>query len=1086
MTSAIRHPRVALRHRLDYRFDRPVRLSTHWLRLRPAPQAVACIQAYSLTVRPASHFVNWVRDPFENHLARLDFPEAVSRCSIDMELLAELPPTNPFDFLLAADAAEHPFRYPDQLAGELAPYLWSGESGEELRRWLDTLDRTPAPTVERIQQIATRTAEDFRLEDHRRQPDLSRLLRDGSGSHRELAWLLTLSLRALGIATRLVSGYRLMITADAHAHLHSWCDAYLPGAGWIGLDPASGLLTAEHHIPLCTASDPTRVLPVLGYRESCEEELQERISLRLLESHAADWPYSAAQWTRLESAAASVDAALRGTGIRLGQSTSLEFGKPDQPDAPEWRTTGQGPDKWRTATRLMERLREKRMPGSIILLGQGEWYAGEPAPRWALHCIGRRDGQPLWSAASFSADRAGDEKTEAADAARFAKALAGALGLPAGSAVPAFEDQLYQLWSENAQVDYAPDTRQFEDPVQRSQLAEQLSKTHAEPTGHVIPLAWDYHAATWRSRPWQTRRQQLYLTPGPFPMGYRLPLNTLPAGDASRAEQPPEYSPWDAVPTDDTARRIDQQPDDSPAPPTAICVEYREDRLCVFLPPLPDLGQFQRLLKAVDQTASELGLPVLLEGYGPPPSPALELLTAEPETGTLRLRLPLTTSWQQELDWLEDAYRLAGRLGLATQQRYEDGRREPLGQRSTRTLGGPEPASSPFLFKPALLRSLILFWQHHPSLSYLFAGPRVGPDGWAPRVDEGSEDAVQELTVALERFPAGDVETPWVADRLLSHVLSDPGGDPHGGEWRLHALYPPDSGSRRLGQVELQAFAMAPHPHLAAAQSLLVRAVTAYLARHPLTAPPARWGEHLHHRFMLPAVLWQDFCQVLRLLADNGLGLAPDLYSPWLEHHFPVLGTVRRGTLQLRLRPALEPWPVMAEEAAGSGVARFVDPATLRVQVEAAGLTAGRHLLTCNGQEVPLERLADQNCWVGGVRCKVWNPPSTLFPTIPPVERLQFSLLDRWSKRRLCGFTYFPPIPGDPSGSMQIEAHAGPLPPGAAAVQERPTPTPHLPLAPPIRGGRFIPEPGETPAEQLPPARPGEPPLLLDLSTPQP
>ncbi|MCH8507045.1 MAG: transglutaminase family protein, partial [Ectothiorhodospiraceae bacterium] len=617
-------PRVALRHRLDYRFDRPVRLSTHWLRLRPAPQTAARIQAYSLSIRPGSHFINWVRDPFENHLARLDFPDPVTHCSIDMELLAELPPVNPFDFLLTADAASHPFSYADQLARELAPYLGEMAEDADVARWLQSLDRTPVSTLERLQQMASRIAEEFHLEPFGNDIDLARLLRHGAGSHRELAWLLTVSLRALGVAMRLVSGYRLMLSSDPHAHLHTWCEAYLPGAGWIGLDPASGLLTTEQHIPLCTASDPLRALPVLGYRESCEESVREQISLGLLEREAPEWPYSAAQWTRLEAAADSVDQALESEGVPLTQSSALEFGKPERTDAPEWSSTGLGPDKWRAGTELLQRLRAERMNGSLILLGQGEWFAGERQPRWALHCLARRDGAPLWSGPDFTMTRAGDEKAEAGDAATFAGALAASLGLEPGAAIPAFEDQLYQLWQQNEPMDYVPGARELNDPEQRLQLEEQLSQVHTPPTGFVIPLHWDYHAGQWRSAPWHTRRQRLYLAPGEFPIGYRLPLNALPAGDAGRPELPPEYSPWDCHAISPSAPSTPRR---RAAPPTAVCIEWRDDRLYAFLPPRPDIDQFQRLVQALEKTARKLDMPVVLEGYPPPHTSELQRLT---------------------------------------------------------------------------------------------------------------------------------------------------------------------------------------------------------------------------------------------------------------------------------------------------------------------------------------------------------------------------------------------------------------------------------------------------------------------------
>ncbi len=308
-------------------------------------------------------------------------------------------------------------------------------------------------------------------------------------------------------------------------------------------------------------------------------------------------------------------------------------------------------------------------------------------------------------------------------------------------------------------------------------------------------------------------------------------------------------------------------------------------------------------------------------------------------------------------------------------------------------LGARDPRQSPFLCRPELLRSLITYWHRHPSLSYLLAGGGIGPSH-APRVDDGPQEALYELTIALGRLPAGETSTPWLVDRVLRHLLTDPAGDVHRAEIRVDELYDPARASRRLGRVALSAFETAPVPELAVLQAQLVRGLVSRFLRAPETGDLVPWRDQLYDRFMLPYVLWEDFCVVLRDLAEAGYPFPAEWFEPLVERRLPVLGRACFDDLELELRVALEPWPVLAEEVTANGVARFVDMANERVQVRATGLTPGRHVLECNGERVPLQATGVVGESVAGVRYKACKPPATLHPTVPPVSAIVFDLVD--------------------------------------------------------------------------------------------
>jgi uncharacterized protein (DUF2126 family) len=1095
--------RVAITHRIAQHFGRPRLLSTHWLRLRPAPEQRAEISAFSLAIQAEPHFLNWVRDPFENHLGRLDFPEPLVGFGITLELIAELEPTNPFDFLAEPYAAEHPFEYPDQLKKELSPYLLTRTPGPRLRAWLADVERTSTTTVERLDALNRLVQEAHALtsEGSAGAVDLERFLERGKGSCWEFAWLLTVTLRHLGIAARFACGYRVLLANEQHngspqrfpdtVTLHTWSEAYIPGAGWIGLDPSMGTFVTESHIPLACAPEPLRVLPIVSDGAASPDTWSESLRVRRLTPSRVSWPHTDTQWADIEALGRHLDEdlALQGLKPAVGVSLSLVSGQDGM--SPEWRTQAIGPSKRSLAESLSLSLSERLGPGGVPQLGQGEWFGGESLPRWRLGCFFRADGEPVWrNPERLSSGQAQGTAASPDQAQRLAQSLARGLGVDPVRVVAAYEDPLHDLWRAHASGPW-PASEDLRDPVRRRALAERLSNAHGTPTGYVLPLSWDHTRACWISGAWHFRRGELFLAPGSASMGYRLPLDSLIDDEVGQFEARIERSPLEergSLPDFHAGvcarheRGLSEAStrDDRP-PRTAVCVQPRAGRLFVFLPPVSHLEHYLDLVAAVEVAAEALKLPLSLEGYPPPEDPRLRRVLLEPDAGVLRLDLPETNNWDQLLRGLSAAYEEAWGLGLGAERvSADDGRRLPSGGGGRLTIGGISPSESPFLTRPEILRSLVAYWQRHPCLSYLFAGRLIGPSGSAPRPDEGRDEVLYELSIALERLPSGTSDKPWLPDRMLRHLLTDPAGNLKRAEIRVDELYAPERASSRLGRIMINAFESAPEMRLGALQALLVLGLIGRFGRHPDSGELRRWGPALHDRFMLPDVLLDDLRTVVGDLVAARYPFQIDWFQPLFELRFPVLGSVPIGPLTLKLRTAHEPWPLLAEEATGGGLARFIDASTERLQTTLSGAHPGRYVLVCNGHRVPLKETATHGEYIAGVRYKASNPPATLHPTVWPVQALVFDVIDTWTGHAIGGCTYLPPQP-EIWGPIGTLAEAPPT--GEPRAAPRVFPVPILSMQAMGKSGRLLPR-GSGLGSMTPPPKIDDEqfPHLLDLT----
>ncbi|WP_372718338.1 DUF2126 domain-containing protein, partial [Immundisolibacter sp.] len=936
--------RVALEHHTEYRFDRPVDIHPHVLRLRPAPHSRTPITAYSLRVEPAEHFINWQQDPFGNYLARLVFPKPARKLSITVEVIAELATINPFDFFVEEYAENYPFIYAPALHTELLPYLQTTDNGPLLTTWLASFDHTKRPINDFLVDLNQRLQRDIAYS-VRMEPGVQtceQTLERGIGSCRDTGWLLVQILRHLGLAARFVSGYLVQLTADVKSldgpsgpeqdftDLHAWAEVYVPGAGWLGLDPTSGLFAGEGHIPLACTAEPASAAPVAGATSECEVEFHFRNTVtRIHEDPRVTKPYSERQWSAMQALGRQVDEDLAAGDVRLTQGGEPTFVSIDDMDGPEWTVAADGPHKRERARDLTRRLWQHFAPGGLLHYGQGKWYPGEALPRWALACYWRKDGTPLWRDRKLLADVNRDYGHGPADARRLAQGFTAHLGVPQSHLMDAFEDVFYYLWQEGQlPADVDPSTADLKDPAERRRLAELLGRGLGEPAGFVLPLHWDYRRGGWRSGAWPLRRKRLYLVPGDSALGLRLPLNSLPWGDQEDPPQTPQlfeerpplgdyygevarrYSEFTAKRPEPAGQAVGDTHDEA-APlrviHTAVCVQAREGRLHVFLPPLGELEHYLDLIASVETSAAACDLPVVLEGYEPPRDGRLERLAVTPDPGVIEVNIHPAGTWDALVDTTTTLYDLAREARLGTEKFMLDGRHTGTGGGNHITLGAATPADSPMLRRPDLLRSLLSYWQHHPGLSFLFSGLFIGPTSQAPRVDEARHESLYELDIAFQQMPAGEAPAPWLVDRLLRNLLVDLTGNTHRAEFCIDKLYAPGSASGRLGLVELRAFEMPPHAHMSLFQALLLRALVARFWDTPYRQPLVRWGSGLHDRFMLPHYVTADMRAVLAELREAGYPFQDDWLDPFVEFRFPRYGSVQVGDLTLEVRAALEP-----------------------------------------------------------------------------------------------------------------------------------------------------------------------------------
>jgi transglutaminase-like putative cysteine protease len=663
--------RVAIEHRTAYRFDREVEIAPHVVRLRPAPHCRTPILAYSLTITPAEHFINWQQDPAGNHIARLVFPKPARELSLTVDLVAEMTPFNPFDFFLEEASGTWPLTYDPALSSDLAPYLATEPAGPLLTQWLHEVPKQDAPIIDFLvdlnRRVLAHVAYSVRLDPGVHTPDDT--LQKGVASCRDSAWLLVQALRNLGVAARFASGYLIQLRPDDlngggatedFTDLHAWAEAYVPGAGWIGLDPTSGLFTGEGHIPLACTSAPAAAAPIEGSTGVAQVEFEFANAVkRVHEPPRVTKPYTEAQWHAIDALGNAVDTYLADHDVRLTMGGEPTFVSTADMESPEWNTAALGGDKHELGLKLVDRLKPE---GSLVLHGQGKWYPGEPLPRWVINVFWRLDGHPLWRDPRLLADPSTPGDHTPAHARALAVAIGAALGLDETAWYPAYEDPVERLLQE-ARLP-AGDPPQLDEPdpsdgdvldngQARAQLIARLDSERGDPAGWVLPLRRAPGDEQWFTGRWLLRRAHLLLMPGDSPVGLRLPLQSL---TWTPPEPDPEQSLFRSVSplAADLAARASARMHEPP-PVTALCIELREGRIHVFLPPLKELEHAAELIATIEAAAAGCALEVVVEGYSPPRDVRISSFGVAPDPGVLEVNIHPSGSWRELVErgaWL--------------------------------------------------------------------------------------------------------------------------------------------------------------------------------------------------------------------------------------------------------------------------------------------------------------------------------------------------------------------------------------------------------------------------------------------------
>ena len=1029
---------VAIHHTTKYTYDKSIKLWPQVVRLRPAPHARTKILSYSLNISPKNHFINWMQDPFGNYQARLVFPEVTDHFEVTVELIAELVSINPFDFFVDESASKYPFDYSDVMKKELLPYLEVTESGVLLEQCFQACKKYEGLNI--VDFLVAINQYIYQLLDYTIRMEVGvqsceETLTKKLGSCRDFAWLLAQIFRKFGIASRFVSGYLVQLVPDIKSvegpsgpledftDLHAWVEVFIPGAGWIGLDGTSGLFASEGHIPLSCTPHFESAAPITGATEVTKVQFEFSNTVeRINETSRISLPYTTHQIENINALGHTIDQLLQAEGAHLTMGGEPTFVSIKDMESEQWNNAADGKDKRIMALDLASRLKAQFGPKGVIHFGQGKWYPGEPIPRWQYSIYWRKDGQTLWNDEKLLGDPNQKGNCTKEIAKEFTKLLTENLGIDTRYILPAYEDKYYFLWEEkNLPIDFDVHHISAEKSVIRKTLIEILENGIEEAVGYVLPIQMKYQDASWETCEWTFERKKLFLIPGNSQMGLRLPLDRLKKINATETAVIEANHFDNQKPTnqyDFILNKIEHRRSNLSTIVgkstfwTALCVQITNGNLHVFLPPITGIDAFYDLIASIELAAAKLNIPIIIEGYQPPYDKGLIKLGVTPDPGVIEVNVHPAQTWTELNDIYDKLFDAAEKSLLGTSKYMLDGKQIGTGGGNHITLGGSTPEKSPLLLRPDVLRSMINFWQNHPSLSYLFSSNFIGPTSQAPRIDEGRQGVLYELEIAFHELEKYKNPPYWLVDRILRNLLTDITGNTHRSEFCIDKLYNPDSSTGRLGILELRGFEMPPHREMCKVQLLLVRALFTAFWKQPYKNKLVHWGTELHNKFMMKHFVQADIYEVVDYLNYQGITFDKSWLDPFLECRFPTFGKVTVNEVQLTLRSAIEPWIVLGEEMSSAGTARYVDSSVERLEVTVENFNPDRYLLLCNTIKTPLIPTEQTGKYIGSIRYKAWAPYSAMHPTIGVDSPLVFDIYDTWNERSVGGCTYHVVHPG--------------------------------------------------------------------------
>ncbi len=477
------------------------------------------------------------------------------------------------------------------------------------------------------------------------------------------------------------------------------------------------------------------------------------------------------------------------------------------------------------------------------------------------------------------------------------------------------------------------------------ELADPVTPGH-----HAWVLPLDHDNARFLTAPWDLGPSPALL-PAEGPAGLRLPLQDLPPALSRRA----------------------------------LTVEWIGDQLQIFIPPLFQPA-FLELLTHIEKAlgAAHCHAPSFA-GYIPSDdSGCWEKLAIASDPGVLEINLPPCSDWSEYAQWLDRLERAAAASNLCSHKQLRPEEQTGTGGGNHLLFGGPSLDRNALFTHPGWITSLLRYWQHHPSLAYLFTGQYVGASSQAPRPDESAR-ALYDLEMAyqfLEQLPPGDHRQ--LISETLRHLHTDTSGNTHRSEisfdkfWNLAF----DGGCR--GLIEFRAVETLPRADWMSAVAQLWWSLAAHLLEQPFTKPLLDQSQILHDRFFLPAYLWNDLSQILRDLARAGFPLPESTFRAIADWRLPVMLDWQQEGASLTIRKALESWPLLCETPLeGGSTSRFVDTSIERLEFLANPQFARHCKIRINGRLLPLQTFPD-GMFGAGLRYRRSALHPSLHPGIAP------------------------------------------------------------------------------------------------------